>query len=198
MNMIIKKISLFSLTLVLLSCWITASQAAKKGANITIRHGVVESSKQVQFQSSAAGGALVGGIVGYNMNTDKSSSKQRRRTLGGAALGGAMRRSAEGDLSGMEYTVKITDGSVVKIVTDQTQIHQGDCVAVEQAGESANIRRVDNTMCEKESESAIKQIEQEIKEEAQECLDAKQQMLNAETEEQMDIATRKIKMLCNN
>lgn len=194
----IKKISFISLTLVLFSSWLTTAQAAKKGANITIRHGVVESSKQVEFQSSAAGGALVGGIIGYNLNTDKSKSKQRRRTAGGAVLGGAARRSAEGDLSGMEYTVKITDGSVVKIVTDQTQIHQGDCVAVEQAGESANIRRVDNTMCEKESESAIKQIEQEIKEEAQECLDAKQQMLNAETEEQMDIATRKIKMLCNN
>lgn len=192
-----KKISLISLTLVLLSCWITASQAAKKGANVTIRHGVVESSKQVEFQSSAAGGALVGGIVGYNMNTDKSSSKQRRRTLGGAALGGAMRRSAEGDLSGMEYTVKITDGSLVKITTDQTQIHKGDCVAIEQSGDNANIRRVDSTMCDKESEQAIKQLEEELQEEAQECLDAKQQMLGAETDEQMDIAIRKVNILCN-
>jgi hypothetical protein len=38
-----------------------------------------ESSEQVQFQSSAAGGALVGGIIGYNLNTDKSKSKQRHR-----------------------------------------------------------------------------------------------------------------------
>ena len=193
----IKMTLLKSLILAFLLGWGINSHAAKKGSNVTIRHGVVESSKEVQFQSSAAGGALVGGIIGYNLNTDKSKSKQRRRTAAGAALGGAARRSAEGDLSGMEYTVKITDGSVVKIVTDQTQIHKGDCVAVEQAGENANIRRVDNTLCEKGSEQAIAQVEAELKEEAQECLDAKQQMLDAETEEQMDIATRKVKILCN-
>jgi outer membrane lipoprotein SlyB len=193
----VKKIFLDSLILALLSGWVVASHAAKKGANVTIRHGVVESTKEVQFQSSAAGGALVGGIIGYNLNTNKSSSKQRRRTAAGAALGGAARRSAEGDLSGMEYTVKVTDGSVVKVVTDQTQIHEGDCVAVEQAGDNANIRRVDTTMCEEGSEEAIKQVEDELIEEAQECLEAKQQMLSAETEEQMDLATRKIKILCN-
>lgn len=98
---------------------------------------MVESSKQVQFQSAAAGGALVGGIMGYNMNTNKSSSKQRRRTAAGAAVGAAATRGAEGDLTGMEYTVKVTDGSIVKVVTDQTQIHKGDCVAVEQAGDNA-------------------------------------------------------------
>ena len=194
----LKKAILHFLLLVLLIGWGVTALAAKKGANVTIRHGVVESSKQVQFQSSAAAGALVGGIIGYNMNTNKSSSKQRRRTAGGALVGGAATRAAEGDLTGMEYTVKVTDGSVVKVVTDQTQIHKGDCVAVEQSGDNANIRRVDKTMCEKESKEAIKQVENEIKEEAQECLEAKQQMVKAETEEQMDIATRKVKMLCNN
>ena len=194
----LNKISIYSLTLVFTSGWVVTSHAAQKGANVTIRHGVVESSEQVQFQSSAAGGALIGGIIGYNMNTDKSKSKQMRRTAGGALLGGAARRSAEGDLTGMEYTVRITDGSVIKIATDQTQIHKGDCVAVEQSGNNANIRRVDITMCEEGSAEAIKQVEEELQEEAQECLDAKQQMLSAETDEQMDIAIRKVKILCNN
>lgn len=185
------------LLLLLLSAWGVTSHAAKKGANITIRHGIVESSKQVQFKSSAAAGALVGGIVGYNLNTNKSSSKQRRRTAAGAAAGGAATRAAEGDLTGMEYTVKITDGSVAKVVTDQTEIHKGDCVAVEQSGENANIRRVDKTMCEDGSAQAIKQVEGELQEDAQECLEAKQQLVKAETAEQMDLATRKVKMLCN-
>ena len=193
----LKKLVISFLLFAILFSWGSIALAAKKGANVTIRHGVVESSKQVQFQSAAAGGALVGGIIGYNMNTNKSSSKQRRRTAAGALAGGAAIRAAEGDLTGMEYTVKITDGSMVKVVTDQTQIHKGDCVAVEQAGENANIRRVDKTMCEKGSEQAIKEIQEEIQEEAQECMEAKQQMLQAETAEQMDIATRKVKMLCN-
>lgn len=193
----LKKLVISSLLFIILLSWGVTSLAAKKGANVTIRHGVVESSKQVQFKSAAAGGALVGGIIGYNMNTNKSSSKQRRRTAGGALVGAAATRAVQGDLTGMEYTVKITDGSMVKVVTDQTQIHKGDCVAVEQAGENANIRRVDKTMCEKGSEQAIKEVADELQEDAQECLEAKQQMLQAETSEQMDIATRKVKMLCN-
>lgn len=52
-------------------------------------------------------------------------------------------------------------------------------------------------MCEKGSEQAVKEIADESQEEAQECLEAKQQMVKAETAEQMDIATRKVKMLCN-
>ena len=48
----------------------------------------------------------------------------------------------------MEYTVKMTDGSQVRLVSDQTQIHKGDCVAIEQSGDKANIRRVDNAQCQ--------------------------------------------------
>lgn len=133
--------------LILLSIGFTA-QAATKGASVTTRHGVVENTQQVQLQSKAGAGAVVGGVVGYNLNSGKSSSKQRRRTAAGAAVGAAGTRAAEGDLTGMEYTVKMTDGSQIRLVSDQTQIHKGDCVAIEQSGDKANIRRVDKAQCE--------------------------------------------------
>jgi hypothetical protein len=60
----------------------------------------------------------------------------------------AATRGTEGDLTGMEYTVKMTDDSQIRLVSDQTQIHKGDCVAIEQPGDKANIRRVDKAQCE--------------------------------------------------
>jgi hypothetical protein len=41
-------------------------------------------------------------------------------------------------------------------------------------------------------------VAEESQEEAQECLDAKQEMLAADTEEKINLAMKKIKVLCNN
>lgn len=174
------------------------ADAAKKGANMTIRHGMVEKVEDVQFQSSAGRGALVGGIIGYNMRSDRSKSKRTRNAIIGAGVGASARAAAEGDLSGKQYTVKANDGTQVKIVTDQTEIRKGDCVAVEQSGNTANIRRVDKTLCEKDSKKVVEAVADESQEEAQECLAAKQEMLAAETDDQIKLAMKKIKVLCNN
>jgi outer membrane lipoprotein SlyB len=175
-----------------------SANAAKKGANMTIRHGTVEKVEDVQFQSSAGGGALVGGIIGYNMRSDRSKSKRMRNAIIGAGVGASARSAAEGDLQGKQYTVKATDGTQIKIVTDQTEIRKGDCVAVEQSANTANIRRVDKTLCEKDSKEVAEAVAEESQEEAQECLDAKQEMLAADTEEKINLAMKKIKVLCNN
>jgi len=183
-------VSLFGLSVI--------ATAAKKGANMTIRHGIVENTEQVQFNSEAGRGALVGGIIGYNMRSDRSKSKRRRNAIIGAGVGASAKAANEGDLQGMQYTVKANDGTQIKIVTDQVEIRKGDCVAVEQSGNTANIRRVDKTLCEKDSQKVVEAVAEESKEEAQECLDAKQEMLRAETEDQINLAMKKIKVLCNN
>ena len=176
----------------------TVASAAKKGANMTIRHGIVENVEDVQFQSEAGKGALVGGIVGYNMRSDRSKSKRMRNAIIGAGVGASAKAASEGDLQGKQYTVKVNDGSQVKIVTDQTEIRKGDCVAIEQSGNVANIRRMDKSMCEKDSNELVKAVEKESNEEAQECLTAKQELLVADTEDKINLAMKKIKVLCNN
>jgi hypothetical protein len=72
-------------------------------------------------------------------------------------------------------------------------------VAVEQSGDTANIRPVSNTMCDPAAEKVIndKDIQAEIQEEANECLQAKQSLLAAETVEQIEVAKTKISILCN-
>lgn len=176
----------------------TSADASRKGASVTIRHGIVENTEQVKFNSRAAGGALVGGIIGYNWRSSGSSSKRRRNAVIGAAAGAAARSAAEGDLTGTQYTVKANDGSYIKIVTDQTEIRKGDCVAVEQSGDTGNIRRVDKSLCSKDAKKVEQAVAEESQEEAAECLAAKQEMLDANTDDQINLAMQKIKVLCNN
>jgi len=97
----------------------------------------------------------------------------------------------------MQYTVKINDGSAIVVVSDQTEIQLGDCVTVEQIGDSANIRRQDPAMCEASSKQAIADIQDQLIEDANECAAVKQQLVEAKTQEEFELATTKAKMLCN-
>ena len=46
----------------------------------------------------------------------------------------------------MRYTVRTGDGSAIQVVTDQTEIHLGDCVLVEETSNGATVRRKDPSM----------------------------------------------------
>jgi len=172
--------------------------AQRSGQNAKISIGEVVKIEQVQLQSDAAKGALVGGVIGYHTtSSSRSSSTKWGRAAAGAMVGGALKRRSEGNLTGMMYSVKLGNGSVMKIISDQTEIRQGDCVTVEEVKDSANIRRADPIMCEPESAAAVEAVSDELQEEAVECLAAKEALLSAETEQQLDLALRKIRILCN-
>lgn len=175
------------------------ASAQKAGQSSKISIGVVVGTENVQMQSEAAKSAVVGGVVGYHATSSKSSRSRKRRNaaIGAVALGGA-RRAGEGDLRGTLYTVQMFDGSVMKVVSDQSEIHRGDCVTVEQVKDNANVRRVDPTMCEPASQEVVKELQPEFVEEADECYQAKQELLAAESDADVDRAARKVKILCNN
>lgn len=176
-----------------------AAFAQKSGQSATIRIGTVVSTERVNLQSDAAKTAVLGGVIGYHA-TSNSKSKSRKRknaALGAAALGGAT-RLGEGDLSGTLYTVRMQDGSEMRVVSDQNQVVPGDCVTVEQVRDNANIRRADPVLCEPETRQVMGDLEPELQEEAEECYAAKQELLNAESDDQASLAARKISILCNN
>jgi hypothetical protein len=87
---------------------------------------------------------------------------------------------------------------MIQIATEQTEIRVDDCVFVEEAGGTANIRRAPATACEPESQEVMKDaaIVEEMQEEANECAAAKQELINAESDEVLDRAARKVKLLC--
>jgi outer membrane lipoprotein SlyB len=175
--------------------------AQRSGQNATISVGTVVKVENIDLQSQAApAGALVGGMLAYkSTGGSRSSTTKWGRAAAGAVAGGALARAAEGDLSGKLYTIDLGGGRSMQVVSDQTEIRQGDCVIVEQVKDQANVRRADPTACQPESSQVIASpdVQEELQEEAAECQAAKEALLAAETSEQFDVAKRKMDIFCN-
>jgi hypothetical protein len=175
--------------------------AQKAGQSAKISVGVVSQVENINLKSQAApAGALVGGMLAYHTSSSKRSSATKwGRAAAGAVAGGAVTRAAQGDLSGKVYTVETAGGGMIQVVSDQTEVRQGDCVIVEEVKGQANLRRTDPTTCEPESAQALESpdVQEELQEEAAECLAAKEALLTAESEEQLVLAERKMEIFCN-
>ncbi len=175
--------------------------AQRSGQNATISIGTVTKVEKIDLQSQTApAGALLGGMLAYkSTGGSRSSTTKWGRAAAGAVAGGALARAAEGDLSGKLYTVDLGGGRIMQVVSDQTEIRQGDCVIVEQVRDQANVRRADPTACQPESAAAIASadVQEELQEEAAECQAAKDAMLAADTAEQFELAKRKMDIFCN-
>ena len=182
----------------LLMCVAAPALAQRAGQNVTVQYGVVTSGRQVDLQSGAVpGGALVGGTLGLASASGRSSSKKARNAIVGAIAGGAVAGAARGSTTGMLYEIDLGAQGRMQVVTDQREIRNGDCVAVEKAGETANVRRVSSAYCDQSNAAAVQAVAGEAAEEAQECLAAKQQLVDAKTPEEADLAARKIGLLCD-
>lgn len=176
----------------------TSVQAQKSGQSISIVYGYVTGVEAVTEKSNAGKGALLGGTLGYaTTSSSRSSSSKRKNTAIGAIAGAGVANRAQGDRSAAQYTVE-TQGSTAVIISDQTEIVVGDCVVVENAGSNnANIRRVDQTLCEPESAEVVEALAEDMMEEAEECVSAKQELADAQDDAAFDRAIRKVEILCN-
>ncbi len=176
---------------------VTDLSAQRSGQSIQIQYGTVVSSKYVEEASNAGAGALVGGAIGLYKGKGKSSGTKFRRTVGGAAAGGALASAAQGDREARQYEVQTSSGTVV-IISDQTQIKVDDCVIVENPGTTnANIRRVAPTYCDPASAAVVEELQDEAQEEASECAAAKSELAQAEDDAAFDRAIRKVEILCD-
>jgi outer membrane lipoprotein SlyB len=167
--------------------------AQKSGQNATVTLGVVQSAERVTLQSTGGGkGAVVGGTLGAISGSD-TKSRRRNAVIGGVA-GTAL--SSSGKSEGMQYAVKVGDGSMIVVVSDQTQIQIGDCVTVEQSGDLANIRRQDPLACENQQAAAAPDVQEALIDDADKCAAAKREVLDAKTKEELELATAKANILC--
>jgi outer membrane lipoprotein SlyB len=174
-----------------------ATFAQKAGQSVKISTGIVDSVQSVKLQSEAGTGALVGGALGLLSGSGKSSSKKARNTIIGAGAGGALASVAQGSRNGVAYTILTGDGNAIRVVTDQTEIIKGDCVIVEENGSTTNVRRVTPTACDAASARAREELKGSFQMEANECHNAKQQLVEATTADQVDLARRKMEILCS-
>ena len=191
-------VSIVAATGVLIGVAAVPAWAQKAGQSVTIQYGTVAGSREVDLQSGAVPkGAVVGGALGLASAGGKSSSKKARNAILGATAGGAIAGASQGSQKGMLYDVDIGSGGRIQVVSDQREIRSGDCVAVEQAGDTANLRRVSAGYCDKANASAVQSVAGEARKDAEECATAKQQLVDATTTQAADLASHKIGLLCN-
>lgn len=184
----------FELALVLVGC---AVQSHRVGQTTRVQFGLVSAANEVTLDSNAPGGAIVGGMLGLTMGGGGSSPRRARNAILGAGVGAALAEGTQGDRRGMSYTVSMLDGSSLTIVTDQRQIHPGDCVAIEQVRGTANIRRVSPSYCERENARAVDEVAEHVQSEAVACQSAKDELVQAQTQEALDLSIQKVDLLCN-
>ena len=190
----------FMTTLLFASFLIIASgaQAQKKGQNVTVQYGTVIQKEKVNLNSGAVPrGAVVGGALGLASAGGKSNKKKARNALVGAAAGGAIASSSQGSTQGMLYTIDMGSMGMAQVVTDQTEIVRGDCVAVEKAGETANVRRISSGYCQPDNAAAVAAVAEDSAEDADECLQAKQMVVDATTAQEFEFAKAKMSLLCD-
>jgi outer membrane lipoprotein SlyB len=172
--------------------------AQRAGQSATVRTGTVTAMRSVDLNDgNALGGALVGGAFGAALTrSSKGSSRRDRNAAIGAVLGGAA--AASKTRPGRVYTVTTNEGTMIQIATEQTEIRVDDCVFVEEAGGTANIRRAPATACDPASQQVMNDaaIIEEMQEEASECAAAKQELVDADSDDAIDRAVRKVKLLC--
>ncbi len=171
-------------------------EAQKKGQSAKVSYGVVVKSERVDLSDDkTTRGALVGGTIG--LATGGSSGYKRRRNAAiGTATGAIVGSAASTSQMGMMYTVE-TAGGAIKVVTDQTEIHMGDCVMVEETSKGANVRRADPTVCMPAAADVDAELQGEFQEEAAECAAAKTELSSAKTDAELDRALMKVDILCN-
>ena len=174
------------------------AEAQRKGQNVSVQYGTVIQKEQVDLNSGAVPrGAVVGGALGLASACGKSSKKKARNALIGAAAGGAIASSSQGSTRGMLYTIDLGSNGMAQVVTDQTEIVRGDCVALEKAGETANVRRISSAYCEPSNAAAVAAVAEDDAEDADECYEAKQLVVNSTTAEEFEFAKAKMTLLCD-
>jgi hypothetical protein len=173
---------------------VSPSYGQRTGQSVNVQFGVVSNAREVQLESDAGRGALVGGTLG--VMSGRGRTRSVRNGIIGAGAAGALTGVTEGNRMGMSYTVDMVDGSSTTIITDQRGIRTGDCVAIERVRDTSNIRRADPGYCDERSQSAVSAVAEHTTAEAVACEQAKQELLDA-TQEGIDLAARKVELLCN-
>ena len=165
-----------------------------RGEVITVDYGTVMQVEQVQMDPKYGTGALVGGGLGLAAASRRSGTTQAGAAIAGALIGAMIQKSNAGTAD--KYTVRLNNGGTIQMVTEHHDIESGDCVSVEQ-GKHANIRRVSPIMCgSPQSHPDYQEMHEANVEESEECLATKQALLAATTEQEADLAYKKMRAFC--
>ena len=178
-----KLLSLGICSLLVVSSVLTAQTA------VVLKYGTITSVQAVKKDSKHAGGALAGGMVGALAAGPRHHAL---KVAASAAAGAAIQGALTGGTIPM-YTVFLTDGTTVEITSEQQDMRPGDCVVVE-LGDHANIRRTGSIHCESQHRPRKPPAQHQAA--ADECQAAKDELVKADTDNEVDLAVKKVRTLC--
>ena len=178
-----KKISMT----IIVTLALTSSAIANADSIVSVNYGTVQSIETTTEESSHAGGAVAGGLIGGLIGPKRHRGL---RTVTGAVVGGAIQGSATGGTV-QKYTVMLNNGVEEAITTEQDDIRTGDCVSIE-VGDHANIRRVSSYHCETKNTDTADHHQAA----ASSCQMAKNELVKADTDDEIDNAAKKVRVLC--
>jgi len=169
------------------------TKRSDRNVTIEITYGVVESIETVKLKSKAASGAAIGGFAGLAASSG-DTQENLETAAAGAALGALIAHLATKHKA-QSYLIRQLDGSEIKVIIDHADAMAGDCVAIEE-GPHTNLRRVEQTLCTDGEHHEDVEIQVSTQNDAAECHAAKEQLLDAATEEEINRAADKVKILC--
>ena len=158
---------------------------------VTINYGMVSSVTTVEKEASHAGGAMAGGLLAAGL----AGPRHRGLKIATSAAAGAAIQGAATSGTTTQITVKLVDGGQVNVTTEQQDFREGDCVVVEQ-GDYANIRRASSYHCEQGEKTKKSEPTENHTAMANYCQQAKSDLAKADTDEEIDNAVKKVRVLC--
>ena len=170
-----------------------SSSGSSRAREVNIRYGEITRVDRVPVPSAAPAGAVVGGFTGLVLSRNSSRDRRIASTIGGAALGGLATAALEGDRRAYRYHVRYNNGNETDYITENGFLRVGDCVAIERYDHN-NIRRVSSALCEPGPRPQEIQVRSALV--ASQCNEAKNQLLDASSDEEIEQASRKVRILC--
>ena len=179
-----------------------AAQVAP-GEEMTVEYGTVDRVDPVTVGSNGqpkgvGAGVVIGGLAGsYNSSHGHEVRDAAAGAVAGALLQSAIKQHKNKHNGAFQYTVNLVGGGTIAVVVEHGDIKAGDCVAVEQ-GASANVRSVSSVHCEQPTHPALKDpaVQASAQKDATDCKAAKDAALKANTEQEIDVAVKKVRVFC--
>ncbi|MEH6650247.1 MAG: hypothetical protein V7707_09510 [Motiliproteus sp.] len=189
---------------------IAAIPAFSAKADIALRYGYISAIEITTEKSAIARNSLLGGLVGIAVGDNTYAA------LHGAAAAFAITSIIEGDRRVFLYTVQFSDGESegageehsestqgLRKLTQQIAVHHsglslGQCVALEQGNNHANLRPVSAVYCGLNGHPALSgdDVEGRQQQLAHSCKDARQQVRDADNDAAIDSALVTMRALC--
>ncbi|MGE3739937.1 MAG: hypothetical protein AB7I59_10595 [Geminicoccaceae bacterium] len=165
---------------------------------IGISYGTIQSVTPVKVSPTGEiAGSVAGGLLGLALTAGHSGGSMLLGGAGGALAGGLLGHVLQGSDTADRFVIRRNDGSSFEVATEQRDLVQGDCVAIEQ-GEHTNLRRVNDVYCRSGAPvSGESRIALEEQHDAQVCSEAKQSLNNAQGTQAIDAAIARVRALCH-